>query len=35
MAATVSNNEYYAGLFLSGLPIPVRVDLSSQWVLSR
>lgn len=35
MAATVSNNEYYAGLFLSGLPIPVRVDLSSQWALSR
>ena len=30
MAATVSNNEYYAGLFVSGLPIPVRVDLSSQ-----
>ena len=28
MAATVSDYQLYAGLFLSGLPVPVRADLS-------
>ncbi len=27
MPATMSDYEYYAGLFLSGLPVPVRADL--------